>query len=83
MKVLVSDTSVLIDLDRGSLVEPTFRLPYEFTVPDVHWAHAAWRSDAIDRGNAGQQFEIPVPRFQPRAVASDAGRYRHVGRGVR
>ena len=23
----------------------------EFTVPDVHWAHAAWRSDASDRGN--------------------------------
>ena len=35
MKVLVSDTLVLIDLDRGSLVEPTFRLPFEFTVPDL------------------------------------------------
>ena len=35
MKVLVSDTSVLIDLDRGALVEPTFRLPFEFTVPDL------------------------------------------------
>ena len=35
MKVLVSDTSVLIDLDRGSLVEPTFRLPFAFTVPDL------------------------------------------------
>ena len=31
----MSDTSVLIDLDRGSLVEPTFRLPFEFTVPDL------------------------------------------------
>ncbi len=35
MKVLVFDTSVLIDLDRGSLVESTFRLPFEFTVPDL------------------------------------------------
>lgn len=35
MKVLVSDTSVLIDLDRGGLVESTFRLPFEFTVPDL------------------------------------------------
>ena len=34
-KVLVSDTSVLIDLDRGSLVEPIFRLSFEFTVPDL------------------------------------------------
>ena len=35
METLVSDTSVLIDLDRGTLVEATFRLPFEFTVPDV------------------------------------------------
>ena len=35
MKVLVSDTSVLIDLDRGSLVEPAFRLPFAFAVPDL------------------------------------------------
>ena len=35
MKILVSDTSVLIDLDRGMLVEATFRLPFEFTVPDL------------------------------------------------
>ena len=35
MKILVSDTSVLIDLDRGSLVESTFHLPFEFTVPDL------------------------------------------------
>jgi len=35
VKILVSDTSVLIDLDRGSLVESTFHLPFEFTVPDL------------------------------------------------
>ena len=35
MKALVSDTSVLIDLERGSLVGPAFRLPFEFTVPDL------------------------------------------------
>ena len=35
VKILVSDTSVLIDLDRGTLVEATFRLPFEFTVPDL------------------------------------------------
>ena len=38
MKVLVSDTSVLIDLERGSLVESAFRLPFEFTVPDLLYA---------------------------------------------
>jgi len=35
MIVLVSDTSVLIDLERGQLLEPCFRLPYEFAVPDL------------------------------------------------
>jgi hypothetical protein len=35
MIVLVSDTSVLIDLERGQLLEPCFRLPCEFAVPDL------------------------------------------------
>lgn len=35
MKVLVSDTSVLVDLERGSLLSSCFRLPYEFAVPDL------------------------------------------------
>ena len=35
MRVLVSDTSVLIDLERGALLDATFRLPFEFTVPDL------------------------------------------------
>lgn len=33
--ILVSDTSVLIDLERGRLLETIFALPYEFAVPDV------------------------------------------------
>ena len=35
MNVLVSDTSALVDLERGSLLDATFRLPFEFTVPDL------------------------------------------------
>ena len=35
LRVCVSDTSVLIDLDRGSLVEAVFGLPVEFVVPDL------------------------------------------------
>lgn len=33
--ILVSDTSVLIDLDRAGLLEAVFALPHEFAVPDV------------------------------------------------
>jgi hypothetical protein len=36
--VLVSDTSVLIDLERGQLLEEMFRLPFEFAVPDLLYA---------------------------------------------
>ena len=35
MRILVSDTSVLVDLERGSLLEASFRLPYQFSVPDL------------------------------------------------
>ena len=35
MTVLVSDTSVLIDLERAQLLEDMFRLPFEFAVPDL------------------------------------------------
>lgn len=35
MQVLVSDTSVLVDLERGSLLEASFRLPFQFAVPDL------------------------------------------------
>jgi hypothetical protein len=33
--ILVSDTSVLIDLDRSGLLEAVFVLPHAFAVPDV------------------------------------------------
>ena len=35
MRVLISDTSVLIDLERGSLLDAAFRMPFEFAVPDL------------------------------------------------
>jgi hypothetical protein len=36
--VLVSDTSILIDLERGALLEELFGLPFEFVVPDLLFA---------------------------------------------
>ena len=35
MQVLVSDTSVLIDIERASLTAKLFELPYDFVVPDL------------------------------------------------
>jgi hypothetical protein len=36
--ILVSDTSVLIDLERAGLLEEMFLLPFEFAVPDLLFA---------------------------------------------
>ncbi|MEN8217744.1 MAG: DUF3368 domain-containing protein [Pseudomonadota bacterium] len=35
MEILTSDTSVLIDLERGNFLEVVFRLSFEFVVPDL------------------------------------------------
>ena len=35
MIVLISDTSVLIDLERAELMEPALALPHKFAVPDA------------------------------------------------
>lgn len=38
MKILVSDTSVLIDLERGGFLDSCFRLPIQLVVPDLLYA---------------------------------------------
>lgn len=38
MRILVSDTSVLIDLERGGFLDSCFQLPFEFAVPDLLYA---------------------------------------------
>lgn len=45
MKVIVPDMSVLIDLERGSLLEEGFCLPYDFVVPDL-----LYEQELKDRG---------------------------------
>ena len=51
MHVLVSDTSVLIDLERGSLLEASFHLPFRFAVPDLLYERELkdWRGDELTR----------------------------------
>lgn len=49
LHVLVSDTSVLIDLERGSLLKASFRLPYRFVVPDLLYRQelSNWGGDEL------------------------------------
>lgn len=35
MLLLISDANILIDMEVGELLEPMFRLQYQFSVPDV------------------------------------------------
>lgn len=48
--VLVSDTSVLVDLQRGGVLEIALRLPYEFAVPDLLFGRElrAWDGPALE-----------------------------------
>ncbi len=35
MQLLISDANILIDMEEGLLIEPMFKLPYQFTIPDI------------------------------------------------
>jgi predicted nucleic acid-binding protein len=50
--ILVSDTSVLIDLERGNFLEVMFALPHEFAVPDVlyHREMQGWGERLVGMG---------------------------------
>ena len=50
MNVMVADTSVLIDLETGNLLERCFGLPFQFTVPDL-----LYRRDLASR-DEGPEF---------------------------
>jgi predicted nucleic acid-binding protein len=65
MRVLVSDTSVLIDLERGMLLEAAFRLPYEFVVPDL-----LYKRELRDlNGNQLQKLGLHVADLDDQGVA--------------
>ncbi len=75
MRILVSDTSVLIDLERGQLLEATFALAWEFAVPDLlykrelrshngpHLMQLGLRVESLDGDGVGValDFQARVP----------------------
>lgn len=66
MDLLVSDTSVLVDLKRGSLLEAAFGLPYRFVVPDLlyerelrkHGGHELVELSLVVADLTGEQVEL-------------------------
>lgn len=72
MRVLVSDTSVLIDLERGALLETSFTLPFEFVVPDL-----LYRQELAEFGGPGLiNLGLRVEELDGEGVAA-ALLYRH------
>jgi hypothetical protein len=75
--ILVSDTSVLIDLERGGFLEVMFSLPYEFAVPDVLYHQEMQGSGARvwwSLACALRKCPRRVPRT-PFAIARSGGYY--------
>ena len=50
MNVVVADTSLLVDLGRGGLLEKCLSLQYQFTVPDLLYR------DGLASSGAGPSF---------------------------
>ena len=57
MQILVSDTSVLVDLERGSLLEASFRLAVRFVVPDLLYERELKHWGGVDLKKLGLVIE--------------------------
>lgn len=68
MPVLVSDTSVLIDLERGQLLEEMFRLSFEFAVPDLLYARELTGPLGEQLVALGLRVEVLTPAELSRAT---------------
>ena len=79
--VLVSDTSVLVDLHRGDVLEVALRLPYEFAVPDLLFQRElqTWDGPALGEhivvlslDSEGVELAIAFRRAEARLSLPDA-----------
>ena len=68
MQVLVSDTSVLIDIERASLTARLFDLPYDFVVPDLLYETELLDWMGPDLLDLGLKVEELTPQETARAT---------------
>lgn len=79
MRVVISDSSVLIDLAKARLIENTLALPYEFVIPDVifadelidlkhykkeHLLELGFKIGSLEGEEVGTAFEYSI-RYKP------------------
>ena len=68
MRVLVSDTSILIDLERADLLRAAFSLDAEFVVPDL-----LYERELRDSGGAGLlALGLRIESLDARCRSSDS-----------
>lgn len=73
MQILVSDTSVLIDIERASLTARLFELPYEFIVPDL-----LYETELLDwMGPELVELGLRVEELKPHEIARAIELKRH------
>jgi hypothetical protein len=53
LKIVVSDSSVVMDLAKVKLIEPVLQLPFVFMIPDVILAH-----ELLDRKRSAEARRI-------------------------
>lgn len=70
MSVLVSDTSVLIDLERAQLLDDMFRLPFEFAVPDLLYERELAGALGDQLVALGLRVEVLTPAELSRATTA-------------
>lgn len=65
MRIIVSDSSIIIDLAKGELIEPALALPYEFVIPD-----ALFENELIDLGRYRKE-DLPGLGLNVQELAPD------------
>lgn len=68
MSILVSDTSILIDLERAGLLGEMFLLPYEFAVPDLLYEKELAGELGDRLVGLGLRVEVLTPTELTRAI---------------
>ena len=73
LQVLVPDTSVLIDRERGSLLDATFRLPFEFAVPDLLYRRELQKRNGEELLKLGLSVQVLDGKGEPRPCLPATG----------
>lgn len=61
MQLLISDANILIDMEKGQLLELMFKLPFDFRVPDLLFfdemeeQHAHWLDHGLQLGTLSEE----------------------------